>query len=300
MEVISVENVMLGTVQLGLNYGIANTTSRPSKNAARRFLDYAFERGIRAFDTAPAYGESESIVGAFAKDHTQSVSVFTKAETIPAGLKSAEAERLFDRSIEHSVQRIGEVSLAGILLHSVDNLLEYSSVFAQCCRRWDARIGLNFCGCSVYGLDEVSDSIAPWINCIQAPLNVFDHRALQWDTKPRDEITFVFRSVFLQGLFFADETKRSIINGVAEPLRRLHVLSKESEQDLRTLCLGYVKSKRHSRDYILFGVDSESQLDENLDILQSVDLDSRIIRRIDSDFADVNKTVINPFQWGRI
>jgi aryl-alcohol dehydrogenase-like predicted oxidoreductase len=37
----------------------------PSEPEAREFLDYAFEAGVRYFDTAPSYGYSEQRVGAF-------------------------------------------------------------------------------------------------------------------------------------------------------------------------------------------------------------------------------------------
>ena len=63
----SVSKFMLGTVQLGVNYGMANTTGKPSEESAFRILDTAVKCGVNAIDTAVHYGTSEEVVGAWAK-----------------------------------------------------------------------------------------------------------------------------------------------------------------------------------------------------------------------------------------
>ena len=54
--------LVLGMVQLGLNYGINNRRGKPSKGESFSILDRAFEGGIRIFDTAAAYGNAEEIL----------------------------------------------------------------------------------------------------------------------------------------------------------------------------------------------------------------------------------------------
>ena len=54
---------MLGTVQLGLPYGIANRTGQPSYEEARAILVCAFEGDVNCLDTAAIYGTSEEVIG---------------------------------------------------------------------------------------------------------------------------------------------------------------------------------------------------------------------------------------------
>ena len=64
---VDISRFMLGTVQLGLNYGMANTTGKPSEEKAREILNAAYESGVTVLDTAAAYGTSEEVVGNYLK-----------------------------------------------------------------------------------------------------------------------------------------------------------------------------------------------------------------------------------------
>lgn len=54
---------VLGTAQLGGNYGIANAAVNFSVHQRNELLQYALSSGIGYLDTAPGYGDSESIIG---------------------------------------------------------------------------------------------------------------------------------------------------------------------------------------------------------------------------------------------
>ena len=53
----------LGTVQLGMNYGLGEFATKPSKSEAFRILNRAVELGVNTFDTANDYGDSEQLIG---------------------------------------------------------------------------------------------------------------------------------------------------------------------------------------------------------------------------------------------
>ena len=55
--------LVLGTAQLGMDYGIANRTGAPDPETAKQIIKEAIEAGIREFDTAQAYGCSEKVLG---------------------------------------------------------------------------------------------------------------------------------------------------------------------------------------------------------------------------------------------
>jgi hypothetical protein len=51
--------LMLGTVQFGLDYGVANTAGQVNKIKVKRILDFGKQEGINILDIAIGYGESE-------------------------------------------------------------------------------------------------------------------------------------------------------------------------------------------------------------------------------------------------
>ena len=55
--------IALGTVQFGTDYGINSTHGKVQLDEVERILNYAKSEGIELLDTAPAYGNSEQILG---------------------------------------------------------------------------------------------------------------------------------------------------------------------------------------------------------------------------------------------
>jgi len=62
------DKMVLGTAQFGMDYGIANVSGKPTKKEIFKILLFAWEKGIRNFDTAPGYG-SEKVLGEFIVAH---------------------------------------------------------------------------------------------------------------------------------------------------------------------------------------------------------------------------------------
>ena len=77
--------LILGTAQLGQNYGVANTTGRPDQQSANDIVRCALDGGISLFDTAQGYGESEAVLGHAlgCHDFERSAKVITKLPPVP-------------------------------------------------------------------------------------------------------------------------------------------------------------------------------------------------------------------------
>ncbi len=62
---LQVSALSLGTVEIGLDYGISEQgeARHPSEADAHKLLHFALDRGINLIDTARAYGEAEAIIG---------------------------------------------------------------------------------------------------------------------------------------------------------------------------------------------------------------------------------------------
>ena len=59
------QKLVLGTVQLGLPYGINNQAGKPDRKEAHSILDKAAEEKIRLLDSADAYGDSLNVIGSY-------------------------------------------------------------------------------------------------------------------------------------------------------------------------------------------------------------------------------------------
>jgi len=55
----------LGTVQLGMEYGIANKSGKPDMEKSFGIIQAAVDGGINSIDTALLYGDSEVVLGNF-------------------------------------------------------------------------------------------------------------------------------------------------------------------------------------------------------------------------------------------
>jgi aryl-alcohol dehydrogenase-like predicted oxidoreductase len=115
--------LMLGTVQFGLEYGIANESGKPSFDRVCEIVKTAFEGGVTALDTAAAYGTSEEVLGAALErlGLREAMTVVSKVPPIPDGA-DAEAERFIERSLRESLRRLRLGRLAVCLLHREEDL----------------------------------------------------------------------------------------------------------------------------------------------------------------------------------
>ena len=57
ISIIQMKQLVLGTAQLGMNYGIANTSGQPDFPTIKSIIQNAWNNGIQEFDTAQAYGK---------------------------------------------------------------------------------------------------------------------------------------------------------------------------------------------------------------------------------------------------
>ena len=65
----SLSKLILGTVQMGLDYGINNKLGKISVEESHQILLSAHVSGITTIDTAEAYGNAHKVIGEFHKSH---------------------------------------------------------------------------------------------------------------------------------------------------------------------------------------------------------------------------------------
>lgn len=198
----------LGTVQFGMDYGIANLAGRTSIAEAEQILSLAAANGVATLDTAIAYGRSEQVLGQIGVSGFQ---VVTKLPGVPSDCRDIAG--WVSSQIEGSLKRLGVDSLHAVLLHRPEQLLGpqgealETALMALKSRGHAKKIGL-----SIYSADE----LVPLMQCltpdlIQAPLSILDQRLITsgWLTRLNSEgIEVHTRSAFLQGLLLMPAATR--------------------------------------------------------------------------------------------
>ena len=116
---LTVSALGLGTVEIGLPYGIGVDTL-PSDKEAERILKTAVDLGITYFDTARGYGVAEERLGKFGISRTDGVVVGTKcAQFLEKGEdpRGAELEKKIRIEVEESLRLLKVDSLQLLQLH---------------------------------------------------------------------------------------------------------------------------------------------------------------------------------------
>lgn len=112
-------NVELGSGLIAIGRQWGTTPEVPSESDALRFLEAAYQLGIRFFDTAPSYGLSEERLGKFLQNLTpnqrREVVVATKfGEHWDAGKQEAYTDHSLEalrRSLDQSMHHLGQVAI---------------------------------------------------------------------------------------------------------------------------------------------------------------------------------------------
>jgi aryl-alcohol dehydrogenase-like predicted oxidoreductase len=198
----------LGTVQFGLNYGVANVSGQVGQSEVAAILDRAAAAGIDTLDTAIAYGQSEAALG---RAGVKNWRVITKLPALPQEV--AAVPRWIDDQIDGSLRRLGITQLEAVLLHRGDDLLgrhgeEYLQALIDA-----KKSGLTRAlGVSVYDPAELDVLWPIWRpDVVQAPCNVLDRRLIRsgWlDRLTQNKVRVHVRSAFLQGLLLLPPERR--------------------------------------------------------------------------------------------
>jgi len=284
--------VMLGTVQFGLEYGIANVSGKPSFERVCEILRAAYEGGITALDTAAAYGTSEEVVGAALErlGLRDAVTVVSKVPPIEAK-DDAEAERFIEQTVLRSLQRLRLERLPVCLLHREEDLRFMPAL--------EKMVGKGLIGGAGVSLD--SDRFlaqAADARFIQLPANILDRRFEAFWPAARKKGAHVFaRSVYLQGLLLMpEETVRPELSEVIPARRKLEAVAREAGLAWAELCMRYVLSNPAVTS-VLTGVDTAEQLCENLRLAALGPLPEDVLRRVRECSSELPESLVRPALW---
>jgi aryl-alcohol dehydrogenase-like predicted oxidoreductase len=196
---LTVSAISLGTVALGLDYGINGPGhGRPDELSAVRLLRHAAERGINLIDTAPAYGTSERLVGC-AVGGSPRVLVATKITPPPDG---ADVRGSIDASIEASRIALARDTLDIVQIHNATAAMIAQGDVTEGLAGARQRGAVRFIGASVYGEENALAVIeSGHFDVVQIAFNALDQRMAAKVLPAADAagVGVIVRSALLQG-----------------------------------------------------------------------------------------------------
>ena len=281
----------IGTVQFGINYGIANKIGKVAKIEQSKILDLASKHNISLIDTAINYGDSEKNLGEYG---LEKFNVVSKIPEIPKNLINV--EKWITDQVKKSILKLGAKSLYGVLLHRANQLFDYDGKIITYLEKLKNDGLVKKIGISIYAPDELESILANFsIDIVQAPMNLIDRRLkssgyLKLLKKKKIEVHI--RSIFLQGLLLI---KKDSLPLKFEKWKNLledwyYWLDENPKLSALDICINYIKSI-HEIDKIIVGVDSCNQLEE---VLRSYSLTEQF------DFPEIScndEQLLNPSNW---
>ncbi len=284
--------LIFGTVQIGLNYGITNTTGKPSRIEALEILYYCINNGIDTFDTAQLYGDSENIIGDIIEKYPN-IKVITK-------LSLNDNIDNIDNLINTSLINLKKDYIDILLLH---NFKHYdTSIWHYLVNKYYNNIIKNL-GVSVYYVNEAIIALQDVnITYIQIPFNFLDKQWLNQDfinlIKKRN-IKILCRSIFLQGILLTDDSNKwpKIENiNPQNYINKINYLVKLFKFNNKIqLCISFVKSFDWI-DGIIFGAETLDQVKDNISNFNIRKLEDHELIHFNI-FNNIPHQLINPSLW---
>ena len=298
MEAVTQSTLVLGTAQLGSWYGIANKTGQPDQKMATAIIGEAWQSGIREFDTAQGYGESETVLG----NALAELGVSREAQIISKFHPNLDHldQGVLSGSIDKSLKKLGVPCLSGILLHREEMLSIWDKGLGRILFDIASSGRVKHIGVSVYSPDKALEALnTDGIEMVQVPANILDRRFEEkrvFQVAAEKKKTVYIRSVFLQGLIFMELEEVPENMAFARPvLEKLDSLSQEMGLARQEIAIGYVKSEMPNARVVL-GAETQAQVRENVMIWRKTvpDLLGSYVKAI---FGGVDDKVLNPSMW---
>ena len=297
----SVYKLVLGTVQFGLDYGINNFNGKPSREYSLKMLDLAYERGVRIFDTASAYGDAEEILGEFmlSRGLADKIKVITKLQPNIVEDKNRKPYDIILENLSLSLKRLNREYVDGYLFHTPAYIRDKELV--DCLRRLKENGLVKNIGVSIYEEDDaIYAAKLDLVDFIQVPYSIFDQRLNKTDffqIARQNSKTVFARSAFLQGLFFMPEDKiPTHLSNVKEYFKELDEILAKYKLSRQQAALLFSECNKNI-DYVVFGVDNLNQLVEDIDIIEkNIDYEE-CFKELEKKFINIEKNIIFPSLW---
>jgi len=283
----------LGTVQWGMNYGVANRQGKTSSAAVKEILIAAKQCNVLVLDTASLYGDAEETLG---QHNLNSFRIVTKTPKFSVEqIEKHHCENIKQVFME-SLSKLGVKKIYALLGHHVDDFLVPNGF-----KLWGTMLDLKRSdmvekiGVSVYNSQQVEAVLENYQpDIMQIPISVLDQRMLIDGTLQRLQergIEVHVRSVFMQGLLLMpDEKIPSYFDPIRGLLSKWRAAAQAQDMSLSQAALSFVRDLAYV-DTVLIGIEDVDQfLTCYREFINPAQFDATGLACDDLDF-------INPANW---
>ena len=266
-----VSNICVGTVELGMKYGLYSNGEKaiPSQQKSIDLLLESFDNGINFLDTAPAYGNSEEIVGKAIQKWNKKIYLATKIENFSDKPDKSELRKRIKLSITNSLRNLKVDQIDLLQIHSMnikDDTYLYTLEILQ--KYLDKEI-IGALGATVYEVEEAKAAIqSTLISAIQVQYNLLDQKMADevFSLANNNDIAILSRSTFLKGAL----TKRmSYLPSTLTELKKLvgkaKLFANEYSESLTSFALKFCISNEQI-NAVLIGIRNSDELNYALEV----------------------------------
>lgn len=258
-------SIILGTVQLGMPYGIGRWKDElmPEK-IAFAILDAAWEMGITTLDTSPNYGIAQERIAKYMRQNpSKEFHIISKIKEISSIYENISG--CLDVWVKNNpLSKIAGLGSLSILLHEENDI--YRDSVIENLERLKKQECFSCWGVSVYSEHAACHAaLVPQCEIIQLPFGVLNqsfnnNRVLKLLEKYQKIIHA--RSIFTKGLLFLNPLRLTGISSeTSTAIELVKDLCHKQNQTLMQFALNFVLSFKEIKSGIV-GVDDPQQLDE--------------------------------------
>jgi len=277
----------LGSAQFGLDYGTVVKTDKVSEQSAHELLDLALNSGIDTIDTATAYGDSESVIGRFARRNE--FSIVTKV--------FASSKQELVSAVKQSLNNLKTEHVYAVLFHSFKQYEENPLL-------WDALLELREkkliqkAGFSVYSPNELRKALdaghVP--DLVQVPYNILDRRFESLFGELSAAGTEIYaRSAYLQGVLLTDPKELPLyLQKLAPKIKRIRETAEQQGMALAEFLLQFAANNQHIAKVVV-GICDKTQYEPLLKHREYKQPSSKIMHELKEE----DENLILPTNWNK-
>jgi aryl-alcohol dehydrogenase-like predicted oxidoreductase len=280
-----VSEIALGTVELGMDYGFRGTDAyrKPGRRAAISLVRSAVDRGINLIDTAPAYGESERIIGEVLHNMPTRPLIATKM-TMPS-------------TIENSLRALRLEAVDFLQIHNATPETLRSPEVLRVLEEAITTGKVRFTGASVYDVESARMALDnPLFRLLQLPFNLLDQKMFD-EVIPRASaagVAVLVRSAFLRGVLAGAAVPPQLATlqqAACAALQR----AQGSVTSMAELALRFCLSVSGISS-VLIGVRSEEELEQNVAAAARGPLEPALVDELRACSLG-DDPLVNPMNW---
>ena len=288
--------ISIGTAQFGHDYGIYSFAGKVKPIEIKEILDFAHSKNITNLDTAPAYGNSEKILG---DTNISSFRVVTKTRHFKSEIITDNDSNLLNIDFYQSLRDLKKNNVYALLIHNANDLFKPGAEkLIKMLQKLKEEKRIKKTGVSIYNHNQLKFIINNFdIDLIQLPLNILDRRLIENGMIKlllKKNIEVHARSIFLQGLLLMSKEERP------EKFNRwnnLWIIWHEWLNDNNISALeGTIRyaTSIPGISKVLVGVDTKKQLEEIIIALEGN------LPSIPSELYTNNDSLLNPSNWEKL